>query len=331
MMKVLHYISSTGMGRGEVYIDLVNVMCKYVDVVLLVPKDNFYRDRVDSDVEIVEYTSYDSRISPILLIEIIFKIRSIKPDIVHTHFSKATQIFYGINKILHIPHVATKHNPRKGKIFHKIKNVTAVSKNVAESISSENVKIIYNGIKPFDLEPSKEKNNVFSLLAVGRLDKIKGFDILIKECSQLKFPFLLQIVGEGEERKNLEILIEELNLSDKIKLLGFRKDIPKLMNSADVVVMSSYSEGFSLVMVESLFYANLFISTKVSGATEILDDRFLFDIKDMGSKIEDIYQNYDIYKKLFKNLQDKVKKKLLLSNIVLEYIDLYQKILEEKK
>ena len=327
-MKVLHYIASTGMGRGEVYIDLVNALSKYIDVVLLVPKGNLYRDRIDSNVEIVEYTSYDSRMSPVLMLEIIFKIRRIKPDIVHTHFSKATQIFYRINKILHLPHVATKHNPRKGKIFHKIKNVIAVSKNVAESISGENVKIIYNGIKPYDIKPSKEKNSLFSLLAVGRLDKIKGFDILIRECAKLKFPFMLQIVGEGEEQKNLEMLIEKLNLSDKINLLGFRKDIPKLMSESDVVIISSHSEGFGMIMLESFFYAPLLISTKVGAPKEMLNNSLLIDAFNIAVKLEDIYENTEVYRNIFSDNAKNLRNNFLFEHIAKEHSIYYEEILE---
>ena len=75
-------------------------------------------------------------------------------------------------------HVATKHNARKGKIFNKIKYVTAVSDDVAKSIQNDNVEIIYNGIEPLNIESSLCENKVFTISAIGRLDKIKGFDIL---------------------------------------------------------------------------------------------------------------------------------------------------------
>jgi len=324
-VKVVHFIASRGIGRGEAYIDLVNELCKRIEIVLLIPKDPLYKDRIDDKIEIIEYSAHDSRKNPLLLIEILWKIKKANPDIVHTHFAKATQIFYFINKILKLPHVATKHNPRKGRIFNKIPHVIAVSEGVKQSILNENVKVIYNGINPIEVLP-QEKNEKFTILAVGRLDKIKGFDILIKECAKLDFTFRLLIVGEGDERKSLETLIVELGLENKVTLCGFRKDIPQLMRNSEMVVMSSHSEGFSLVMVESIFYANLFISTMVSGAIEILDKKFLIDDFDIATKINHIYLHYNKYEKEFNQLKNKLKDSFLLEHISDEYLNYYKSI-----
>lgn len=325
-MRVLHFIASRGLGRGEVYIDLVNELCKNIEIILLIPSGALYKERIDEKIKIIEYKAYNSRNNPLLLIEIMQKIRKANPDIVHTHFVKSSAIFHRVNRFLGLTHVATKHNPRKGKIFNTLPNVIAVSKGVRESISNENVKVIYNGVNPIEVLP-QNKDEIFTILAVGRLDKIKGFDILIKECAKLNFRFKLHIVGGGEERKNLENLIVKLGLEDKISLLGFRKDIPQLMRNADMVVMSSHSEGFSLVMVESIFYANLFVSTKVSGATEVLNEKFLFDGFNLSDKLNDVNHNYEQYKKEFSALKNKSKDRFLLSHMANEHIVYYQSLL----
>lgn len=328
-MKVLHFIASIGMGRGEVYVDLVNELCKSIEIILLVPENALYKERLDKKIELIEYSAYDSRRNPLLLIEILGKIKKANPDIVHTHFAKATQIFYFVNKFLNLPHVATKHNPRKGKIFNKIPNVIAVSKGVRESIVNDNVKVIYNGIKQEKVFPSN-KNKMFTILAVGRLDKIKGFDILIQECAKLNFSFKLQIIGEGEERKDLEYQINKMQLNDKINLLGFRKDIPQLMQDADLVVVSSHSEGFSLVMIEALFYTKVLVTTKVGIGIEIFDERFLIDEFDIATKINHIYLNYKEYEEEFSQVKKKFKNRFLLEHVAQEHIVYYQSIINSK-
>ncbi len=326
-MKILHFIASKGLGRGEAYIDLVNELCKHIDIILLIPKNALYKERIAKNIKVIEYSALNSRKNPLLLMEILWKIKKEKPDIVHTHFAKASEIFYFVNKFLQLPHVATKHNPRKGKIYNKIPNVIAVSKAVRESISNDNVKIIYNGIKQEQVS-SSNKNNIFTILAVGRLDKIKGFDILIGECAKLDFLFQLQIVGEGEERKNLETLIRKLNLEDKVTLMGFRKDIPQIMSNSNMVIMSSHSEGFSLVMIEALFYAKLFISTKVSGATEILDEKFLIDGFHISDKLNKIYKREEEFINDFSLFSDRIKDQFRLENISQTYISYYKRFLK---
>jgi len=225
-------------------------------------------------------------------------------------------------------HVATKHNARKGKIFNKIKYVTAVSNDSAKTIKNDNVKVIYNGIQVLEIKDNTQKNEVFTITAIGRLDKIKGFDTLIKEFSKIKNSAILQIVGEGEEYNNLNSLIKELSLENKVSLLGFRKDIPTIINSSDLVVMSSLSEGFSIVMIESIFYAKVFISTKVSGCKDVLSSKLLIEDFNIASKIDEVIDNYQEFMCEFSELRNKYKDKFTLENISKEYLDYYSYILE---
>jgi glycosyltransferase involved in cell wall biosynthesis len=329
-MHILHFIASQGMGRGEIYIDLVNTLVHDMKITLLVPAGVHYKERVANTIEVVEYHAQNSRNNPLLYLELFQKIKKIEPDVVHTHFAKASEIFYRLNFWFHLPHVATKHNPRKGKIFQRLPHVIAVSKGVKESIESQNVAVIYNGVTPIEVKP-KQPNSVFTLLAVGRLDKIKGYDRLIKACEKLSFNFSLEIVGEGEEREALESLIASCKLEEKVKLLGFQTDIPQRMKNADVVVMSSLSEGFSVVMVESLFYANLFLSTRVSGATEILEEKFFLDEQRMHEKLEEVYRHYEEYVIAYEELKKRESPHLLLSHIAHTHVEYYQNLLGEKE
>ena len=325
-MRVVQFLTSTKWGGLEnVFANLCNELSKIIDLDVIVLQDSEVIKNLDKNIRVHVLAKKASRYNPLLYMELYSLLYKLKPDIVHTHGAKATQIFYYLNRLLDLPHVATKHNSRKGKIFNKLFHVIAVSKDVKESIKSHNVKIIYNAIKPVEVLP-KKRGDIFTILAVGRLDRIKGFDILIKECAKLDFAFRLEIVGEGEERVELERIITELSLEDKVSLLGFRKDIPQLMSDADIVVMSSHTEGFSLVMVESLFYSNLFISTEVSGATEILDKKFLINDFNIASKLNEIYQHYNEYSKDFFILREKIKDNFLLSNIVQEHVKYYQEI-----
>ncbi|DAB40319.1 MAG TPA: lipopolysaccharide biosynthesis protein [Sulfurovum sp. UBA12169] len=331
-MTVVQFLASKGRGGLEsIFSDLCLALSAHVKLHVIVFKDSDVLSTLDNRVQIHLLSSYSSRFNPLLYFELFLLLKKIKPDLVHTHGAKATEIMYHLSQILFFKQIATKHNARKGNIFNKIKYVTAVSMDVAKSIASDHVKIVYNGLMLQAIPKGKITHKRFTILAVGRLDKIKGFDILIKECAKLEFDFLLQIIGEGEEKISLQSLIDDFGLNEKVKLLGFRKDIPLMMHNSDVVVLSSHSEGFSLVMIEALFYANSFISTRVSGATEILDSQFLINGWDVAEKIKDVYLNYDLYKSDFMHLKKKLQKKFLLQNIIEQYLNIYQKVLHEKK
>jgi glycosyltransferase involved in cell wall biosynthesis len=328
-MRVMHFISSKGMGQGEMYIDLVNELCKNIEVILLIPKDALYKNRIDEKIEIIEYSMYNSRNNPLLLFELWWKIKVTKPDIVHTHFAKATEIFTKINILPQLLHVATKHNPRKAKIFNRLNHVIAVSKGVKESIDNKSVQVIYNGIKATELLPSI-KNEMFTLLAIGRLDKVKGFDILIKECLKLNFPYKLYIVGEGKQREYLEAQIIKYNLENNVELLGFRKEIPQLIKNADLVVVSSHSEGFSLVIVEAFFYAKVLITREVGIASELPLQKYIINEFEIAKKIKEVHDNYQNYVDDFASLKAVYQKRFQLQNCVKQHIDYYQNIINKK-
>ena len=328
-MNICYFTCSTKYGGLEkVTVDISNSISLNNNVIVLVPNGCQYKDKFSQNITLIEYKSLDRRLNPFLYLEVYFILKKYKIDVVHTHASKATQIFYYLNKFMKLIHVATKHNARKGKIFNKIKYVTAVSNDSAKTIKNDNVKVIYNGIQVLEIKDNTQKNEVFTITAIGRLDKIKGFDTLIKEFSKIKNSAILQIVGEGEEYNNLNSLIKELSLENKVSLLGFRKDIPTIINSSDLVVMSSLSEGFSIVMIESIFYAKVFISTKVSGCKDVLSSKLLIEDFNIASKIDEVIDNYQEFMCEFSELRNKYKDKFTLENISKEYLDYYSYILE---
>lgn len=327
-MRACHFVASTGLGRGDAFVDLINALGTTIEVSLLAPAGAHFIKNISRDIEIVEYRAQNARNNPLLYLELYQAFRKLRPDLVHTHFAKAALIYCRLNKLLKIQHVATKHNPRKGKIFQKLQNVIAVSEGVNKSLDHA-ATVIYNGINPVPVE-TQSINKVFTMRAIGRLDKIKGFDRLIHEVKKLDFDFILEIVGEGTERPALEAQIKQERLDDKVSLLGFRNDIPALVHSADLQVMSSFSEGFSLAMVEAIFYGQVFVSTEVDGCVEILPDRFIIKNAKIAEKITDIYQNYDQYRHDFSMIRNKYSKILNINNTAFEHIQYYRSLLENQ-
>lgn len=326
-MKVLQFIASNGWGGAEKsFVDLCNGLSQSLQVEVLLFKKNDVEEKLDPSIKIHRLFSHSDRHNPFLYIEAIKLIKKIKPDIVHTHGAKASEIIYHLHKFVSVKHIATKRNPRKGNIFNKIDYVIAISKDVVSSISKEDVKLIYNGLLSEGNIAQLSANPVFTLLAVGRLDKIKGFDILIREVAKLGFPFHLNIVGEGEEKKKLETLVMHLGLSERVSLLGFREDIPSLIAVSDLVVVSSHSEGFGRVVIETLFYGKLIISTKVGISIEILPEEFLIDDFEIAKKIDTVYNNTEQYQTLFQEVKEICIQEFLAENCIQRHIDFYKEI-----
>lgn len=149
------------------------------------------------------------------------------------------------------------------------------------------------------------KDNRKTILGIGRLSKQKDFETLIRAFYRFgDFEnYKLIILGDGQEKENLETLIEELKIKEHAYLNGFVSNPYKFLKDCEVFVLSSRYEGLPNVLIEALFLNSITISTKCkSGPKEILqEDALLVDVGD----------NKSLAKTMKMVLSDKEKAKLL--------------------
>ncbi|MGD0212543.1 MAG: glycosyltransferase [Terriglobales bacterium] len=116
----------------------------------------------------------------------------------------------------------------------------------------------------------------FCLLSVGRLHGVKDHRFLIQGCAALRdrgLDFLCWIVGEGPERGALENQIASLQLQGRITLTGHvsRSDLSSYYRSADLVVMTSKSEGIPVVLMEAMAHEKLVLAPAITGIPELVE------------------------------------------------------------
>ena len=115
------------------------------------------------------------------------------------------------------------------------------------------VKAIYNGVSFKQQQKSNLKEKRF--LAVGRLEKLKGFDLLInnfKEFNKNNKEWVLEIYGDGKEQKTLEKMIEDLKLKDYVKIFNSTSNIAEKYIKSSIYCMTSRKEGFGMVVLEAM-------------------------------------------------------------------------------
>jgi glycosyltransferase involved in cell wall biosynthesis len=116
----------------------------------------------------------------------------------------------------------------------------------------------------------------FCLLSVGRLHRVKDYRFLIQACAALRdqsLDFLCWIVGEGPERPALESQIMALGLQGRVYLIGHvpRTDLPGYYRYADLVVMTSQSEGIPVVLMEAMAHEKLVLAPAITGIPELVE------------------------------------------------------------
>ena len=131
-----------------------------------------------------------------------------------------------------------------------------------------------------------------------RIDRlIYGFAIFLEGNENAKTKLL--IVGDGDERKKIEELIDINKLKSHIILTGIRNDIPNLLNIMDIFVLPSESESFSISIVEAMSFSLPFIVFKGSGGAEEIAKRsgaglLVKNDKELADKIKYLlYSNCD--------------------------------------
>jgi glycosyltransferase involved in cell wall biosynthesis len=152
------------------------------------------------------------------------------------------------------------------------------------------------------------------IISIGRLTYQKNFNLLIEgfyEIKKIYNEYKLIIIGDGEKRKELELLISKLNLKNEVFLIGFKKNIFPYLNIADCLISSSRWEDPGFALIEAGILNKIIISSDcMSGPRELLNDDngYLFNNENRDSLIHQFanykknsYENNQIKKIVTKN------------------------------
>ena len=164
-------------------------------------------------------------------------------------------------------------------------------------------KIVTNNM-PIETDNKLSNLKNKNIITVGRLEKVKGYDDLIKLFSKLdNKEWTLSIVGTGNEYNNLKNLIKELNMEDNIKLLGFKntEELNNIYKESSIYIMTSIEESFGLVLLEAASHGLPLIAYDSSlGAKEIIKDNGILinnrNEKHMISELKKLIENEKLRK-----------------------------------
>ena len=214
----------------------------------------------------------------------------------------------------HVYNISDKYIAKLNKL-NNIDYLMPVSKNLLDNYEGKvNIKMQYIPLalnyypKENELSPVNNKN----LITIGRLDKVKGYEdlikimhILVNQDSEIK----LNIFGDGPEKEKLKELIKDKHLEKNIKLWGFKKYtfIKDYLKSSSLYLMTSFEESFGLVVIEAMSYGIPCIAfDSAKGVLDVIN-------KDNGYLIKN--RNIEEYSNtILKYLNLSNKEKKLMSN-----------------
>lgn len=242
------------------------------------------------------------------LLELVWLMKREVYDIVHTHNSKAGFVGRLAARIAKVPIVVhTIHGfafhefekPPRQKLFILLERFAARFADKLITVSEplrhwglglgigriNKYITIYDGIEidrfklNFDIEKKKQEFGIKATdLIVGVVSKLwegKGHRCILQAARSVvtKVPNVkFMFVGEGYLREELEVLTQQLGLSDYVIFTGFRTDIPELTAIFDVAILASFFEGLGRVLLEAMVLGKPVIATKVGGIVDVVDD-----------------------------------------------------------
>jgi len=215
---------------------------------------------------------------------------------------------------------------------------TAIQQNIAPA---KKLTTIHNGIQPINFLPKEQASkklfriinkseirNPKSEIRIGTIANLyptKGLEYLVEATKQLSaFNFQLStiIMGEGEERKNLEDLISQLNLKTNVILTGRIDNAAELLPAFDIYVCSSVKEGLSYTIIEAMQAGRPIVATNVGGNPELIQDYqtgLLVETKNpqiLAEKIQKLINSPELQQKLGASAKQKAQKKFGLDKMI---------------
>lgn len=309
-MKIAFLINSlTSGGAEKIVVTIINKLQKenYEIELICLEKNDFYD--LPKNIKIKYLTNNSGKSSGIKkLFEIPFLAFRLKNyikendiQIVQSHLYRANYINV-LSNILGAKHqtqivnhgIASRYKLKGllGKInlfliqnlYSKANTIISISKEMKNDLNNlflfKNKQLVINN--PYDIEninnlKIKETTEfIFNpekryLITMGRLIKLKRYDDVIKSLKHLPENIELILLGDGEEKENLNVLAKELNLKERTHFIGNVKNPFKYLFKADIFILSSETEGFPNSLIEALACSLPVISTDcISGPREIL-------------------------------------------------------------
>jgi len=276
-MKVVHLVLSNAFAGIEQHVDEL-LSNKLNDKPILICNDSI-ADCFDKSISIYKIKNIGRR-SLYGKYKLKKLLNKINPDIVHTHGSKTSSIISSINNN-RFKHVATVHGIKKNKkVYEKADFIIGVSQKTINGLKN-NVAVVTNWWNP-SLNKFDHKKNEYAL-AIGRLEKVKGFDLLINSWANINTKLI--IIGSGKEKNTLTNMINTKGLNEKVTIIDNvqKNELINYYRNAKLLIISSRDEGGPRVALEALYLEIPVLSTDVGHMSKLLPKEMLANTNDLIS------------------------------------------------
>jgi len=219
-------------------------------------------------------------------------LRRLRPDVFHANLHTPVASRYAVLAALLTPgvrvvvveHLASRNPPTRGQRLMKrlaarrIAAHVAVGEGVARSIEAMfglqpgSMRVIHNAVPDQQLEQRPRLREGRIVGSLGRLDRQKGYDVLVRALAQLPSDVSAVVVGDGPERDALHELAATLGVDGRFVVTGWKEDARDELTAFDVFALPSRFEGFPLALLEAMLAGLPPVATDVGSVAEAIVD-----------------------------------------------------------
>lgn len=212
-------------------------------------------------------------------------------------------------------------------------------------VPGKNIRYIPNGVKKrikyseAEIKKIKKEYNISDdnivVSYIGRLSPEKRIDLVIESANKVcneNDKVIYLIAGNGDDKKIMNQLISKYNLEDKVRYVGFVKEIDRIQAITDVILITSDTEGTPRALIESMLYGAIPVCTDVGGIRDILNDDVGFisepnNINSISNNIlKAVFLDNKTKNKMKKDIIELSNNKFVISVMAKEVIEVYKSI-----
>jgi glycosyltransferase involved in cell wall biosynthesis len=354
MINIMHIVQSYDIsGRSKVIYELSDALPKeqFAPIIVCLSKGKLYAED-HKNVQCISLNKNEGlHISVLLRLKKIIKDHHIQ--IIHTHgraglfYGVMVKKWAGVKTLIHSVHRCdgdtVPGNHWLGRILYpQVDQVVAVSKAAQakfqeqHAIDAQRITTIYNGIDMdvFENLPTSNQPERFTFGTVANLSDDKDPETLILAFQQIlkQVPnSKLLIVGDGPKYSAISRLIDRLQISYAVQLLGFQHNIKEWLSKMQVFILATKTEGLGVSLLEAMAAGIPSIASAIGGIREIVEHRIngllvpASDVTALKEAMLTLYQDPELRRQFQQNGYQTVKDKFSRSQMLEKYINLYSK------
>ena len=358
-MKIALVNHTLGSGGAEKLIcDMATEMKERgisADVILLTRKKGIYDDSLsEKGVRVIHLSEKWDIYSPKNILKLIKVLKNY--DVVHTHIYSAQLWTAAASYFLpgKIKYITTEHNTtnnRRGKWYFRIldrwmysryQEIVSITSEVREYLfrwlgeEPAGNPVIKNGIvlenfihaEPLERESLGLNPEDRVIIMVARFNEQKDQKTLIEAMKYLSEEYKLLLVGQGGLEADCRNRARELGVENRVSFLGYRKDIPQLLKTSDICVLSSHYEGLPISALEAMASGRPFVGSCVPGIKELVENNgVLFergDSEELSKIIKKLCEEKEFNREISEKCLAKAKEYDIKATVD-EYLELYRR------